>query len=69
MQTVNHLHRLYPQYPTQAIEGSVLCWLEENCGPENVTHAQMDAHDRLIEQWIIAYEKDRSKLQNMTENS
>jgi hypothetical protein len=57
-QSVERIQKLYPQYPHELIEGSLLSWLE--MGYEPPTHfsvKQIDELDRLTERWVTDHER------------
>ena len=52
-QSIDHLHKLHPQYPIEEIQGCLISWLEE-CGgpPGNCTQEEMDDFDRSVQDWV-----------------
>jgi len=51
-QSIDHLHKLHPQYPIEEIQGCLISWMEECGGPENCTQEEMDDFDRSLQGWI-----------------
>lgn len=51
-QSIDHLHKLHPQYPIEEIQGSLISWMEEYGGPGNCSQEEMDDFDRSIQDWI-----------------
>lgn len=51
-QSIEHLHKLHPQYPIEEIQGFLISWMEECGGPENCSQEEMDDFDRSVQDWI-----------------
>jgi len=51
-QSIDHLHKLHPQYPIEEIQGSLISWMEECGGPGNCSQEEMDDFDRSVQDWI-----------------
>ena len=51
-ESVQRIHREYPEYPVDLIEDRVVSWLEMEFTPEVWTQDQMDELDRLTEEWV-----------------
>ena len=52
-QSIDHLHKLHPQYPVEEIQGCLITWMEE-CGgpPGNCTQKEMDDFNQSLKRWI-----------------
>jgi len=51
-QSVERLQKLYPDYPRELIEDSLLGWLEMGYAPEDIPAEQMDVLDAQTSQWV-----------------
>ncbi len=51
-ESVQRIHREYPEYPVDLIEARLVAWLEMEFAPEAWTQDQMDELDRLTEEWV-----------------
>lgn len=51
-QSIDHLHKLHPQYPIEEIQGCLISWMEECGGPENCTQEEMDDFNQSLQRWI-----------------
>jgi hypothetical protein len=51
-QSVDRLRKLYPDYPRELIEDSLLGWLEMGYAPKDITPEQMDVLDKQTAQWV-----------------
>jgi hypothetical protein len=55
-QSVEHMHKLYPKFPSQSIVEFLISWIEQYA-PESFSEKQLDELDRLTEEWIDEYER------------
>ncbi len=51
-ESVQRIHAECPEYPVDLIEGRLISWLEMEFTPEDYSQEQMDAMDRLTEEWV-----------------
>jgi hypothetical protein len=51
-ESVQRIHREYPEYPVDLIEARLVAWIEMEFAPEAWTQDQMDELDRLTEEWV-----------------
>jgi len=58
-ESVQRIHREYPEYPVDLIEDRVVSWLEMEFTPEVWTQDQMDELDRLTEAWVDDHNSQR----------
>ena len=58
-ESVQRIHREYPEYPVDLIEARVVSWLEMEFTPEVWTQDQMDELDRLTEAWVDDHNSQR----------
>ena len=58
-ESVQRIHREYPEYPVDLIEARVVSWLEMEFTPEVWTQDQMDELDRLTEAWVDDHNSPR----------
>jgi len=65
-ETVQRLHRQFPDFRQDDIEGRVLSWLELEYVPQNYTPAQMDKFEELVCNWVDEY---RGTILLRSENS
>lgn len=54
--SVEHIHKLYPEFPSQRILSFLISWIEQYA-PETYSEKQLDELDRLTEEWIDQYER------------
>jgi hypothetical protein len=54
-QSVQRIHKRYPDFPFDKIEEFLIDWIEMGYAPENYSQAQLDELDRLIERWVADY--------------
>jgi len=50
-QSIEHIHKQYPDFPTERIEHFLISWLE-HYAPEDYSREQLDELDQLAEQWL-----------------
>jgi len=55
-QSVERIHKLYPQFPGERIASFLTSWIEQYA-PENYSEEQLDELDQLTESWIDEYER------------
>lgn len=55
-QSVEHIHKIYPKFPSQRIVSFLISWIEQYA-PETYSEKQLDELDRLTEEWIEQYER------------
>jgi len=55
-QSIERIHREYPDFPRRRIESFLISWLE-SYAPESYSQEQLDELDQLTEQWIDDYER------------
>ena len=60
-QSVQRIHKQYPDYPREKIEEFLIDWIEMNYAPENYSQAQLDELDRLTERWVADHMR-RAKI-------
>ena len=53
-QSVQRIHRVYPQFPCERIASFLTSWIEQYA-PENYSEEQLDELDWLTEPWIDEY--------------
>ena len=51
-ESVQRIHRQYPECPVEMIETHLVSWLEMEFAPESYSQEQLDELDRLTETWI-----------------
>lgn len=51
-ESVQRIHREYPEFPLDLIEDHLIGWLEMDFAPEGYSQEQLDELDRLTETWI-----------------
>jgi hypothetical protein len=51
-QSVQHIHKQYPDFPCDQIEEFLIDWIEMGYAPENYSQAQLDELDKLTGQWV-----------------
>ena len=51
-ESVQRIHAECPEYPVDLIEGRLISWLEMEFTPKDYSQEQMDAMDRLTEEWV-----------------
>jgi hypothetical protein len=51
-QSIQRIHKLYPDLPRDEVEEFVLNWIDMGYDPENYSQAQLDELDRLTERWV-----------------
>jgi hypothetical protein len=60
-QSVQRIHKQYPDFPCDKIEEFLIDWIEMNYAPENYSQAHLDELDRLTERWVADYMR-RAKM-------
>ncbi len=55
-QSAERIHKDHPHFPCERIESFLISWLK-NYAPEGYSQEQLDALDRLTEQWIDDHER------------
>lgn len=55
-QSVERIHKLYPDFPSERIASYLTSWIEQYA-PDSYSEEQLDELDRLTEQWIGEYER------------
>jgi len=63
-ESVQRIHRDYPEYPVDLIEARLIAWLEMEFVPETWTQDQMDELDRLTEEWVNDHNSQRRRASN-----
>ncbi len=58
---LEHLHRLFPDFPLQLIETHLLSWLECGFVPEGYSDGQLKQLDGLIRRWLNDHQRQRRK--------
>ncbi|ASJ70327.1 hypothetical protein IMCC3135_01015 [Granulosicoccus antarcticus IMCC3135] len=48
-QSIEHLHKLHPQYPIEEIQGFLISWMEECGGPGNCSQEEMHDFDQSVQ--------------------
>ena len=56
-QTINRIQPLYPHFPIDLIEQSLIEWLETGYAPDTHSDEQIEELSKLINKWIQAYER------------
>ncbi len=51
-ESVQRIYAEFPEYPIDLIEGRLISWLEMEFTPTGYSQKQMDAMDRLTEEWV-----------------
>ncbi len=51
-QSVQRIHKQYPDFPCDKIEEFLIDWIDMGYAPENYSQAQQDELDRLTERWV-----------------
>jgi hypothetical protein len=54
-QSVQRIHKQYPDFPCDKIEEFLIDWIDMGYAPENCSQAQLDELDRLTERWVADY--------------
>ena len=54
-QSVQRIHKQYPDFPCDKIEEFLIDWIEMGYAPENYSQTQLDELDRLTERWVADY--------------
>jgi hypothetical protein len=54
-ESVQRIHRDYPEFPVEMIETRLISWLEMEFTPETYSQEQIDELDQLTEKWIDDY--------------
>jgi hypothetical protein len=54
-QSVQRIHKRYPDFPCNKIEEFLIDWIEMGYAPENYSQAQLDELERLTERWVADY--------------
>jgi hypothetical protein len=54
-QSVQRIHKQYPDFPCDKIEEFLIDWIDMGYAPENYSQAQLDELDRLTERWVAEY--------------
>ena len=60
-QSVQRIHKQYPEFPCDKIEEFLIDWIEMGYAPKNDSQAQLDELDRLTERWVADYMR-RAKI-------
>jgi hypothetical protein len=60
-QSVQRIHKQYPDFPCDKIEEFLIDWIEMGYAPENYSQAQLDELDRLTERWVADHMR-RAKI-------
>jgi hypothetical protein len=58
-ESVQRIHREYPEYPVDLIEARLVAWLEMEFAPEAWIQDKMDELDRLTEEWVDEHNGQR----------
>jgi hypothetical protein len=61
-ESVQRIHAECPEYPVDLIEGRLISWLEMEFTPKDYSQEQMDAMDRLTEEWVDDHCGQRKSL-------
>lgn len=51
-ESVQNIQTDYPEFPREAIESSLISWLDSGYSPESYSQEQLEELDRLTEDWI-----------------
>jgi len=51
-QSVQRIHKQYPDFPCDKIEEFLIDWIDMGYAPENCSQAQLDELERLTERWV-----------------
>ena len=60
-QSVQRIHKQYPDFPCDKIEEFLIDWIDIGYAPENYSQAQLDELDRLTQRWVADYMR-RSRI-------
>ena len=60
-QSVQRIHKRYPDFPGDKIEEFLIDRIDMGYAPENYSQAQLDELDRLTERWVADYMR-RSRI-------
>jgi|HubBroStandDraft_1064217.scaffolds.fasta_scaffold229860_2 hypothetical protein len=60
-QSVQRIHKQYPEFPRDKIEEFLIDWIDMGYAPENYSQAQLDELDRLTERWVADHMR-RAKI-------
>ena len=60
-QSVERIHKQYPDFPCGKIEEFLIDWIEMGYAPEHYSQAQLDELDRLMERWVADHMR-RAKI-------
>jgi hypothetical protein len=55
-QSVDRIHTLYPDFPSERIASFLTSWIEQYA-PDSYSEEQLDELDRLTEEWLDQYER------------
>ena len=55
-QSVERIHKLYPDFPSERIASFLTSWIEQYA-PDSYSEEQLDELDRLTEEWLDQYER------------
>jgi hypothetical protein len=65
-QSIQRIQKLHPDFPREAIEESLINWIEMDYAPETYSEAQLDELDRLTQRWIADYERKAKNSKKRT---
>jgi hypothetical protein len=70
-QSVQRIHKQYPDFPCDKIEEFLIDWIEMGYAPENYSQAQLDELERFTERWVADYMRraNIAKKRNGTRHS
>jgi len=54
-QSVQRIHKQYPNFPHDKIEEFLIDWIDMGYAPENCSQAQLDELERLTERWVAEH--------------
>jgi hypothetical protein len=54
-QSVQRIHKQYPNFPCDKIEEFLIDWIDMGYAPENYSQAQLNELERLTERWVADY--------------
>lgn len=60
-QSVQRIHKQYPDFPCDKIEEFLIDWIDMGYAPENYSQAQLEELERLTERWVADHMR-RSRI-------
>jgi hypothetical protein len=58
-QSVRYIRKHYPRFPAHTIADALISWVEQGYVPEGHSPEQLAELDRLTEQWVDDYDRQR----------